>query len=243
MPNYKIILEYDGTDFSGWQRQRGQRTVQGELEKALGTLSGGRMVRIHGAGRTDAGVHARGQVANFLLEENWDPVELRNAINGNVGEDILVHRCRAVSDDFHARYSAKRRRYGYYCRVGKSVIDRMYVWNVPHDISMNRLRLCARRIVGDKDFTSFCKFSPGLHSRRCTVYQSKWIKRGDFVSFVIEANRFLQHMVRYLVGTMMEAAKGKFTDREFSAMLEAEDREAKVFKAPARALFLEDVIY
>lgn len=243
MPNYKIIVEYDGTDFFGWQFQAVHRTVQGELEKAIRKLNKEKLVRVHGAGRTDSGVHARRQVVNFEIEKLWNAGKLQNALNGNLADDVFVHFCEIVPDDFHSRYSATRRTYRYYCHKGKSVIDRRYVWHVPWDISVHKLRLCARTITGDHDFTTFIKFNQDQENRRCIVYQSEWIKRGDFVIFTVEANRFLQHLIRYLVGTMMEVAKGNLTVNDFNTLLEAQDPRAKIYKAPACGLFLEEVRY
>ncbi|MEE9167649.1 MAG: tRNA pseudouridine(38-40) synthase TruA [Candidatus Neomarinimicrobiota bacterium] len=243
MTNFKITVEYDGTHFSGWQLQRDRRTVQGELEKAAKRLNGGRRVRIHGAGRTDAGVHARGQVANFKLAEQWKSEELKDALNGNLEEDILVNGCESVSGSFHARHSAIRRLYRYYCLTRFSVMNRKYVWSVPAEMSLTSLRQCAGLIQGSKDFTSFCKYVPHQRNRQCVVNQSQWIKRGDFVIFTIESNRFLQHMIRYLVGTMMEVAKRNLTGEDFETLLASRDPAAKVFKAPPNGLFLEKVAY
>ena len=243
MPNYRILLEYDGTDFSGWQVQRDRRTVQEELERVANGLNGKEPTRVQGAGRTDAGVHARGQVASFELDKTWDVEELRHALNGNLTDDIFVHDCDIVPKGFHARYSASRRLYRYYCRTHRSVIQRKYVWHIPGDISLHRLRQCAPMIMGDRDFTSFCKFNPDQKNRRCIVYQSGWIKRGDFVIFTIEANRFLQHLIRYLVGTMIEVAKRNRTVDTFHELLERKDPQANVSKAPPWGLFLEEVRY
>lgn len=236
-------MEYDGTDFSGWQRQRSGRTVQGELERVLQKLNGQKHARVIGAGRTDSGVHATGQVANFRLEREWDGKELLNALNGNLGEDLFIHRCKIAPDDFHSRFSAVRRRYRYRCRTGRSVMDRKSVWHISENISVAALRQCGRLILGKHDFTSFCKLNHDQSNRRCIVYQSGWIKRGDFVIFTIEANRFLRHMIRYLVGTMMEVAKGGMAVKDFQVLLNAKDPQSAVFKAPARGLYLETVSY
>lgn len=236
-------MEYDGTNFSGWQLQPRERTVQGELEGAVRKLNGGRLSRVHGAGRTDAGVHARGQVANFKLAKRWKGDDLRRALNGNVDDYVSVRGCEIVPDSFHARYSALRRRYQYYCLTRPSVIGRQYVWHVPPDISVPRLRECAKRVLGRRDFMAFCKHDPERENHWCLVNQSQWIKRGNFVIFVIEANRFLQHLIRFLVGTMMEAAKGNLSVSEFQTLLDSRDPRRRVFKAPPNGLFLENVTY
>ncbi|MBC8174768.1 MAG: tRNA pseudouridine(38-40) synthase TruA [Candidatus Marinimicrobia bacterium] len=243
MPNYKIVIEYDGTNFFGWQYQLNQRTAQSEIEYALKKLNNGEPIRIHGAGRTDTGVHARGQVANFSIEKTWVCEKYRRAINGNIGEDIRIKSCEMVSDDFHARYSALRRRYHYYCRTDQSIIDRNYVWQVPENLDLEKMQTCANLIKGENDFTSFCKYSPDLENRRCTFYQSEWIKRKDFLIYRVEANRFLHHLIRYLVGTMVEVGRGKIEVNGFEKILNSKDFRSKVFKAPSSGLFLEEVIY
>jgi len=243
LPNYKIILEYDGTDFFGWQIQQNCRTVQGDLEQAIKRLNKGKAVRVHGAGRTDSGVHARGQVANFVLEKRWELCTLSNALNGNLEDDIFIHFCEVGPDDFHSRYSATRRLYRYYCRITKSVMERKYVWHVPSNISLQKLQQCSKEITGENDFTTFCKFNQDQNNRVCFIYQSEWIKDGDFVIFQIEADRFLQHLIRYLVGTMIEVAKGNLEVIDFIRLLEARDPRAKIYKAPSSGLFLEEVKY
>jgi|TARA_Y100000310_G_scaffold314455_1_gene363819 tRNA pseudouridine38-40 synthase len=243
LPNYKIVIEYDGTDFSGWQMQRTKRTVQGDIEGVLKKLTAGERVVLNGAGRTDAGVHARGQVANFRLEKVWNSQELKNALNGNLSDDLRILDCTAVPDSFHARFSAARRLYRYYCRLGESALDRRICWCVPKSVVVHKLRQCARLLNGEIDFTSFTKFSSQRDNRCCTVYQSGWNKRGDFVIFTMEANRFLRHLIRYLVGTMVEVAKGGLTVDDFGKTLEVKDPQAKVWKAPAAGLFLDRVSY
>lgn len=243
MPNYKIIVEYDGAGFSGWQLQRDARTVQGVLEGALRTLNSGRTVRVHGSGRTDAGVHARGQVASFFLEEGWLGPRLLRAVNGNLDEDVRLRTCEIVEDEFHARYSARSRTYRYRCCLVPTAVDRRTTWYVPGPINLYRLRRCALLVLGDHDFTSFSRVSRDARDRRCTVLQSQWIKRGDFVTFVIMANRFLHHMICYLVGTMIQVGRGRLTEAGFKAVLDAKDPGAKVHKAPPRGLILEQVSY
>jgi len=243
LPNYKIIIEYDGKDFSGWQLQPEKRTVQGELERSLSLLNGDASVRVHGAGRTDAGVHARGQVANFTLEKTWEPEKLAGAINGTNEKDVTVHSCELVSDEFHARFSAVKRLYNYKCFLGPSPLERRFAWEILGSISADPLHRCAEILKGEIDFTSFCKYIPKQENRRCTVYQSEWINDSSFVIFKIEANRFLQHLVRCLVGTMVEVAVGRTTVEKFSDILEERNPKAKVYKAPPHGLCLEKVTY
>ncbi len=243
MPNYKITVEYDGTEFSGWQLQPNMRTVQGELESAISKLNGDRLVRINGAGRTDAGVHAWGQVASFFLDKKWEENKLCKAINGNSENDLNVKDCNIVEKNFHARYSAIKRMYKYSCFIGRSPISQRYAWEITKPLSFKRLNECAKLLIGDLDFTSFSKHVPEKKNQRCIVNQSQWIKSGTFVIFTIEANRFLQHLVRCLVGTMVLVATGQTTVKKFSEILEEKNFKATVYRAPAKGLFLQNVKY
>ena len=170
------------------------RTVQGELESAISKLNGDRLVRINGAGRTDAGVHAWGQVASFFLDKKWEENKLCKAINGNSENDLNVKDCNIVEKNFHARYSAIKRMYKYSCFIGRSPISQRYAWEITKPLSFKRLNECAKLLIGDLDFTSFSKHVPEKKNQRCIVNQSQWIKSGTFVIFTIEANRFLQHL-------------------------------------------------
>tara|TARA_Y100001960_G_scaffold321483_1_gene396339 strand:- start:169 stop:903 length:735 start_codon:yes stop_codon:yes gene_type:complete len=243
LPNYKITIEYDGTEFSGWQLQPNMRTVQGELQSAISKLNGDRLVKINGAGRTDAGVHAWGQVASFFLDKKWEVNKLCNAINGNSEDDLNIKDCNIVEKNFHARYSAIKRMYKYSCFIGRSPISQRYAWEITKPLSLEKLNDCAKLLIGDLDFTSFSKHIPEKKNQRCIVNQSQWIKSGTFVIFTIEANRFLQHLVRCLVGTMVLVATGQKTVEKFSEILEEKNFEAKVYRAPANGLFLQNVKY
>tara|TARA_Y100000590_G_scaffold365043_1_gene423735 strand:- start:22457 stop:23191 length:735 start_codon:yes stop_codon:yes gene_type:complete len=243
LANFRIDVEYDGTDFFGWQLQPERRTVQGELEEALTRINGGELVRVHGAGRTDAGVHAKGQVANFTLPKEWEATKLRRAINGNSREDVTVRECTIQQDDFHSRFSAVKRFYRYSCFLGTSPMVRRFAWELNDHISLDALNACASLLTGDIDFTSFCKHVPRQENRRCLVNLSQWINSGSFVIFEIEANRFLQHLVRCLVGTMIEVALGRMTVDRFGEILDEKNSAAKVVRAPARGLCLEKVSY
>ena len=139
MPNYKITIEYDGTEFSGWQLQPNMRTVQGELQSAISKLNGDRLVKINGAGRTDAGVHAWGQVASFFLDKKWEVNKLCNAINGNSEDDLNIKDCNIVEKNFHARYSAIKRMYKYSCFLGRSPISQRYAWEITKPLSLEKL--------------------------------------------------------------------------------------------------------
>jgi len=243
LPNYKITVEYDGGNYSGWQLQPSGITCQGEIEKSLSKLGNGELIRVHGAGRTDSGVHAKGQVANFNLEKQWDCIELQNALNAHLNSDIKILDCQIVLDDFHSRFSAVKRSYSYRCSLKNSVHNRHYCWQIPFNININLLNNCSELVKGEHDFTSFCKNSDSKPHRLCTVFKAEWSQKDDSLFYTIEANRFLHHMVRYIVGTMMEVARGKLGINQFNSLIENPNREARVYKAPPRGLYLERIDY
>lgn len=237
-----ITLQYDGAGFSGWQVQRARRTIQGDLEKALQVLNQGRPVRVTGAGRTDAGVHATGQVAHFDLGTELDSSQLRQALNGNLKEDLQVLGCQVVPAAFHARYGAHTRHYRYRCCCDEYILERHTAWLVG-GLDLKRLNRAAALVEGEHDFTSFSYRNQEREHRRCQVSCSTWNKEGKIVNYVVVANRFLHHMVRYLVGTMVEVSRGRVSLEEFQNLIENPQPAAMVYKAPPQGLILERVEY
>lgn len=242
MPRFKMILQYDGSDFSGWQIQAKDRTVQGVLETALARFNHGEGVRVTGSGRTDAGVHALGQVAHFDLDTGLDPDSLLRAINANLPEDIRCRELEVVDTDFHARYSAKYRQYRYQCYTGSNILFRNQAW-LTGPLASEDLNSSAAIVVGDHDFLSFAKWNPDLDHYRCRVDQSLWFEDNMMLIYRIVANRFLHHMVRYLVGCMVAIAKNRFSIEEFSDLLYSPRKNVHLFKAPPQGLILEKVTY
>ena len=242
MLRYKIIVQYDGTAFYGWQTQKSERTIQGELELALKKINDSRNVRVHGSGRTDTGVHAIGQVAHFDLKTSLDPFQLKDALNGNLPPDIRIMKCNEVSKDFHARFSAIRRHYNYRIRTDGFILDKSYTWNVD-SIDKKNLNDVATLLIGENDFTSFSKNNENLDHRRCIVYESIWKAENQLVNYNIIANRFLHHMIRYLVGTMVEISRGRFEMEDFIKLLKSPQENVHIFKAPAKGLVLTHVDY
>lgn len=242
MPRFKIIIQYDGGKFYGWQLQKQTRTVQGELERALKTINGGKAIRVHGAGRTDTGVHALGQTAHFDLVSNLKAEELKNALNGNLNQDVEVLECQKAANDFHARYSARKRNYYYLCRTDKFLLDRSFIWKTG-PLNLGLLNKAARMLPGDHDFTSFSRVNHDLETNLCSIYESVWKTTGSIVDYRVSANRFLHHMVRYLVGTMVEISKGRIDLAEFESLLNNPKVDAKIYKAPACGLVLNNVEY
>ena len=242
MPRFKIKIQYDGTGFSGWQLQKKDRTIQGEIEAALKILNKGQIIRIHGAGRTDTGVHSTGQIAHFDFQTDLDSYELKKAINGNLPRDIRIMECLVVPAEFHARFSATQRHYLYRCRMDDFLLDRNYTWDTgPMDF--NILNEAAQSIIGNHDFTSFSKNNEDLDHRHCTIRDSFWNEDGSVINYHVSANRFLHHMVRYLVGTMVEISRGKYKLERYKNLIDHPVENVQIYKAPPLGLVLTQVDY
>lgn len=243
----QLVLHYDGAGFAGWQRQLDEPTVQAALEDTLAKLTQKRLTVI-GAGRTDAGVHARGQAVGVRVPEKWRANQLRRALNATLPSAIWVAAAHEMSDDFHARYSAVARRYAY--RVGldeeaRSPFRRRYEWAMERAVDVEILAASAAAIVGEHVFLAFAVkgTAPASDDHRCTVHSASWQPRAGGLTFEIEANRFLHHMVRYMVGTMVEAASGRRAPDSVARLLSETDNRNVSPPAPAHALFLEQVRY
>jgi tRNA pseudouridine38-40 synthase len=241
--NYMLLIEYDGTAFQGWQAQRKGRTVQTEIESAIRHIAGQSKVNLIGSGRTDTGVHAQGQVANVRLTNKFTPERLRLAINSQLAEDVRIQEVKVVPFDFHARNSAYRRRYSYSIAQGSPVLGREYIWCLKHSISHDILKECATYVRGTHDFVGFSKANADVNSTICRVNASRWEFTKSRVVYHISANRFLHHMVRYLVGTMVEVARGRYTLNQFRSQLVERGGALTVYRAPAQGLVLDQVLY
>jgi tRNA pseudouridine38-40 synthase len=238
----KLLIEYDGTDYAGWQRQENARTIQGEIEDALRRITQ-QEVSLIGAGRTDAGVHARGQVANFQSGTRLPAPEIEHALNAMLPEDIVIRRAEEAPLDFHARYSARERCYSYSIRRVPSAMQRNFSWFVGYPLDVCLMEQSAAMLPSVREFGSFCKGQAEVDDYRCTVLSACWKEDGPSLVFVIRANRFLHGMVRSLVGTMVDVGRGYTTPGEFSSILSANDRREGGPNAPARGLTLESVRY
>lgn len=242
-----LVLHYDGARFAGWQRQPDARTVQGELERILLRLTGTPTV-VTGAGRTDSGVHARGQAAHLRVPERWTAATLRRAVNALLPDDVWVQAAHEMQDGFHARYSALSRSYAYYMGTDEgsdSPFRRRYEWRAPWLLDEAKLHEVARLLLGEHGFRGFAVqgTAPARDEHRCTVTAAEWRGREGGIIFRIEANRFLHHMVRFLVGTMVDVAAGRRTPESFASLLDAEDNHTVSPPAPSHALFLDRVAY
>jgi tRNA pseudouridine38-40 synthase len=243
----QLVLHYDGSGFSGWQVQPEQRTVQGVIEQALERLCGADTAAL-GSGRTDAGVHARGQAVGVRVPEKWTPDALRRAMNAVLPEDVWVAAAHEMRPEFHARYSATARRYSYYVGTddgAHSPFRRRTELPFPHLFNRALLKSCADAIVGEHSFRAFAVkgTAPDTDEHRCTVHMAQWKDREGGLVFEIEANRFLHHMVRFLVGTMLDVASGRRPVTDIRKLLDAKDNTDVSPPAPPHALFLDAVRY
>jgi tRNA pseudouridine38-40 synthase len=243
MENIKLLIEYDGTDYVGWQVQSNGRSIQGELERALGEILQEPVATV-AAGRTDAGVHARGQVASFRTSKLMSPELIHRGVNALLPPQIVVLSVEKVPEEFHARYSAQGRVYRYHLGLRSSAFRRDQSWYVGgYAIDECLLQRCGESILGEHDFSSFSKIDASTDHFRCTVDRASWQKVDSELVFDIRANRFLYGMVRALVGTMVDVARGHRNFAEFQEILDAKDRSRAGASAPAKGLFLEEVIY
>ncbi|MFH1892508.1 MAG: tRNA pseudouridine(38-40) synthase TruA [Candidatus Zixiibacteriota bacterium] len=240
--NYKCIIEYDGTDFCGWQFQPNERTIQGEFEKALKKMAKAD-VNVTAAGRTDSGVHAAAQVINFKLDKDWNADIVFKGINSLLPPDVLIKQCRVVDDSFNARFDAKSREYRYRIYNGHSALKRDHYWCTNLSIDFSILSELADSLRGSHDFRSFCVQKSQKESNICILTKSFWTKRGKEYTFHVVANRFLHGMVRSLVGTMVRVADGQLTKREFAELFRRPERSARILTSPPQGLCLVKVEY
>ena len=243
----QLVLHYDGSGFSGWQRQPEQRTVQGVVEQALERLCGQETAAL-GSGRTDAGVHARGQAVGVRVPAKWTPDALRRALNAVLPEDVWVAAAFEMRPEFHARYSATARRYSYYVGTDDhaySPFRRRTEYPFTHRLDRDSLHDSARALLGEHSFRAFAVkgTAPDADAHRCDVRVAQWTDRTGGMVFEIEANRFLHHMVRFLVGTMLDVGSGRRPPADIGQLLDSDDNSEVSPPAPANALFLDSVRY
>jgi tRNA pseudouridine38-40 synthase len=248
--NYRLTLAYDGTDFAGWQAQAAgrDRTVQGTLEDALATLTGGARAAVAGAGRTDAGVHALGQVASFALPSAWDPADLQRALNAVLPEDVRVLDAAACADEFHARRQATGKLYRYTLDTGPVQLPtrRRFAGHVPWILDEGAVQDAAALFVGRRDFASLASAGASVKTTVRTVTRSEVRREDDRPEtwiYEVEATGFLRKMVRSMVGAIVEAGRGTWTVKRLEEALRARDRRAWPAPAAARGLTLVRVSY
>jgi tRNA pseudouridine38-40 synthase len=245
MPRYKLIIEYDGAPFCGWQIQDNGASVQGALETAVMAICG-EQVRVHGAGRTDAGVHALGQVAHCDIAKHFVPGRLRDGLNAHLRpHPIGVLSAEVVPDTFEARFSAKRRHYLYRIanRRANLALDIGRAWRLPRPLNTDAMHIAARRLVGKHDFTTFRDSECQAKSPEKTLDQLDVVRDGDAVNIVTSARSFLHSQVRSMVGSLVWVGEGRWSADDLAAALAARDRAACGPVAPPDGLYLVRVDY
>lgn len=240
---YFITFSYDGTNYHGWQVQPNGISVQGELQRVLSTLLR-QEIAITGAGRTDAGVHARKMVAHFDYDGVVDCEQLAYKMNRMLPQDISVSKIDEVSTNMHARFSATERTYHYYIHTRKDPFQRAYSCYIHYPLDFELMNRAGKILTGYDDFGAFCKAHSDVKTTLCRVTRAEWIQTGDTTwYFEITANRFLRNMVRAVVGTLIDVGRGRLTLEEFRSVIEGKHRSDAGESMPGNALFLEDVKY
>jgi tRNA pseudouridine38-40 synthase len=244
MQNFKAIVQYDGTEYQGWQIQANGRTVQGELTRVLSMLDS-RDVSVHGSGRTDSGVHAEGQVASFWLERDWDPVRLRDAANGNLNFDIRVMNVEPADDGFHARLSARQKTYRYRVWTDDVVSPFMfrYVYHHRGPLDWDAMTEAAAHLVGTHDFSAFTGAGSDVTDRVRTVDRVDLVREETGFSLLITADGFLRYMVRTIAGTLIDVGRGRREAASVATTLASLNRSEAGLTAPAAGLTLLRVDY
>ena len=241
----KCTLSYDGTHFSGYQIQPGKRTVQGELERALEQMHKGKTIRVVASGRTDAGVHAYGQVIHFDTSLSLSPDQWKKALNALLPDDIAIKDVQEADSSFHARFSAKAKEYRYKVRIAqeRDVFLRNYCYHFPYPLDMEAMRNALKLIEGTHDFTSFCSAKTDIEDRVRTIYKADMAIHEDILEFCFSGNGFLYNMVRIIVGTILEVGQGKRSIDSISSAFAAKDRRFAGKTAPPQGLYLWKVYY
>ncbi len=245
MRNIKLLIEYDGTNYLGWQVQPKGATIQGFIEDKLALLTG-EPVHLIGSGRTDAGVHALGQVAHFKTKSQMDVGSIQRALNSLLPRDIVIQKVEEVEEGFHARRQSISKIYEYRIlnRNIRSPFHRGYAWHIPQTLDLEEMKKATQGLVGEHDFSSFRSVGSPTRTAVRRVIHAEWKKGGEgLIRFEIEANGFLKQMVRAIVGTLVEVGKGKMGSEEFPEILRAKDRKKAGPTAPAHGLFLKEVKY
>jgi tRNA pseudouridine38-40 synthase len=242
--NIKVVLEYDGSDFAGWQQQAYGRTVEAELKKALRSITG-RDITVYAAGRTDAGVHAEGQVVNFHTDGRIQPLRIVAALNARLPEDVAVLSAEPVPDDFHARYSARwrRYRYRYLDRLSRPALERGRCWHVRGPLDVESMSEAAEALIGKHDWTTFCSASEPQDARVREMRSARVRRRGDVIELELVAEGFLRGLARSIAGALAEVGRGRQEPSWVGNILNARDRRQAPRTAPAGGLTLMEVIY
>jgi tRNA pseudouridine38-40 synthase len=242
--NIKVVLEYDGSGFAGWQQQAHGRTVEAELKRALKAVTG-QDLKVYAAGRTDAGAHAEGQVVSFQTDGRISPHRLVAALNARLPADVAVLSGEEVPDEFHARYSAKWRRYRYRFldRPSRPALERGRCWHVRGALDVDAMSAAAKALIGKHDWTSYCTASEPVGARVREMRSARVVRHGDVVELELVAEGFLRGLARSIAGALAEVGRGRRPPEWVGEVLEARDRRKAAKTAPAGGLTLMEVIY
>ncbi len=244
MEKIRLEIAYDGTDFHGFARQQGLRTVQGTLENVLTRVTG-RPIEVFGSGRTDAGVHARAQVVHFVQEQGPPAGRYLYILKNMLPRDIIPIHAAEAAPDFHARFCVERKTYRY--TIQRAPIEDIYTnrfsWHVPRHLSLEQMKLAAAQLVGEHDFTSFCAAATPVQDKTRTIYSLDIQEQGTYLHIFCTGSGFLQYMVRIIVGTLIDVGQGRFKPDDVSHMLKIQDRRAAGKTAPPYGLSLWEVGY
>jgi len=242
--NIKVVLEYDGSGFAGWQQQAHGRTVEAELKRALRSITGKDVV-VYAAGRTDAGAHAEGQVVNFHTDGRIQPRRMLAALNARLPEDVAALTAEEAPDEFHARYSARwrRYRYRYLDRLSRPALERGRCWHVRGPLDVDAMARAARALTGKHDWTTYCSASEPPDARTREMRSAQVVRRGDVVELELVAEGFLRGLARSIAGALAEVGRGKRPPEWVGKILQARDRRQAPRTAPAGGLTLMEVIY
>jgi tRNA pseudouridine38-40 synthase len=242
--NIKVVLEYDGSGFAGWQQQARGRTVEAELKRALKSITG-QELKVYAAGRTDAGAHAEGQVVSFQTDGRFSPRRLVAALNAKLPDDVAVLSAEEVPDTFHARYSARwrRYRYRYLDRPSRPALERGRCWQVHGPLDVDAMAKAAKALVGKHDWTSYCSASEPPDARVREMRSARVSRHGDIVDLELVAEGFLRGLARSIAGALAEVGRGRQQPEWVGDVLEARDRRKAARTAPAGGLTLVEVIY
>ena len=242
--NIKVVLEYDGSGFAGWQQQAHGRTVEAELKRALRSITGKDVV-VYAAGRTDAGAHAEGQVVNFHTDGRIQPRRMLAALNARLPEDVAALTAEEAPDEFHARYSARwrRYRYRYLDRLSRPALERGRCWHVRGPLDVDAMSRAARALTGKHDWTTYCSASEPPDARTREMRSAQVVRRVDVVELELVAEGFLRGLARSIAGALAEVGRGKRPPEWVGKILQARDRRQAPRTAPAGGLTLMEVIY
>lgn len=244
MRNIKLEIEYDGKDYQGWQKQPNKLNIQGEIERAIQNITG-EEVDLIGSGRTDAGVHAFGQVANFKINSEFSIEKMAVAINSQLKQSIRIKKAEEVSEDFHSRYHCHQKTYSYIIDNSEqgSAIYRGLTYHIAQPLDMDAMQKAANYLVGEHDFSSFKSSGTSSKSSVRTIYKAQILKEQDRVVIMLTGSGFLYNMVRIISGTLVEIGLGNMKPEEMLTILEAKDRQKAGKTLPAHGLFLMSVDY